>query len=56
MILITFTCGHRLSLEAIDEAPVCVVCGTRRVRAVSAPPPRIRIVDCAAESPLAVKE
>ena len=51
-IVVTFGCGHQAALPLPVTAPVCPECGSRRVRAVVAPPPRITVTDCAATSPL----
>ena len=56
-IVIGFVCGHSTSREATDTTDVaCPQCGNRRVRFVNAPRPTVRVVDCEATSPLAVKE
>jgi hypothetical protein len=57
-ITLTFVCGHVLGIDG--DKPIadtaCPSGGERRVRAVSAPAPRIRAVECDAKSPLLVKE
>lgn len=56
-VRVTFACGTRASLgsDADLSSVQCPHCGTRRVRAVAGPPPRIRAVDCNAQSPLRVE-
>ena len=48
-ILVRFVCGHparSLGSDADISSVVCEVCNERRVRSVTAPPPRIRAVGC----------
>ena len=44
MIQVSFPCGHaRITIgDAAETVPICPVCGERRVRHVTAPPPRFR--------------
>lgn len=47
MVQVTMACGCRLALSGgIDEPPLCATHDERRVQAVTAPPPRIRAVEC----------
>ena len=57
-ICVWFACGHpAAALGRADEmdSVQCAVCGERRVQSVTAPPPRIRAVDCEASGPHVVK-
>ena len=52
---VTFVCGHRQFVtETETTAPVCALCGDRRIRAVIAPAPRFHSVDCEITGPCVV--
>jgi len=57
-VTVTFACGHRKLLGSGTEMTSvrCETCGERRVRAVAAPPPVVRAVDCTADGPLVQQE
>ena len=54
MIKVTFACGHKQTVpDTVKDAPCCQTCGERRVRAVTAPKPRIKFCEAA---PVSLKE
>lgn len=53
-VRVRFACGEQLSLgrDADLTSVCCAHCGERRIAHVSAPPPRIKAVNCEASGPL----
>lgn len=58
MVTIWFACGHRqvIAEPLTGPPPVCAECGTSRIEAVKAPPPRIRVTGLAGSGILWSKE
>jgi ABC-type ATPase with predicted acetyltransferase domain len=54
-VVVVWRCGHRDAVEADSTDPVCPMCQCRRVSSVQAEAPRVRAVECEAQSPLLVR-
>lgn len=51
-VIVRLVCGCLSRLGSGDDVPYCAAHDERRVGHVTAPPPRIRAVDCDAKGPL----